>query len=128
MRVLKTPEWNADLFDLLEAYARQRVANVERTYKPELPKVFSIEDARERLARILGAIPEWVELRSLAVGADVDAPQSSIVASAFNAALEFAKNGRVDLRQVGAFEPIYIRRKDETEPAADPRKIQHGDV
>jgi len=113
VRVLKTPEWHADLFDLLQAYARQRVANVERTYKPELPKVFSVEEARIRLARILGAIPEWVELGTLAVGNDIDAPRSSIVASAFNAALEFAKNGKIDLRQGSAFEPIYIRRRDD---------------
>lgn len=117
VRVLKTPEWRADLFDLLQAYARQRVANVERTYRPELPKVFSVEEARIRLARILGAVPEWVELQSLAVGIGIDAPRSSIVASAFNAALEFAKNGKIELRQGSAFEPIYIRNREEVRVA-----------
>ena len=67
--------------------------------------------ARLRLERILGAIPEWTELGSLTTVRDVDAPATSIIASAFNAALEFAKDGRIDLRQMAHFEPIYIRQK-----------------
>ena len=112
VRVKRTPQWQASLFDLLQAYAKQRVAAVDRTYKPTPPKVFKIEEARVRLARILGAIPDWVDLRSLAPLNDVDAPASSVVASAFNAALEFAKHGKIDLRQTAHFEPIYVRRKD----------------
>ncbi len=111
VRVKRTPEWQASLYDLLQAYTRQRVATVERTYKPDPPKVFQIEQARQRLARILGAIPDWVELRALAPIDDVDAPAASVVASAFNAALEFAKHGKIDLRQTAHFEPIYIKRK-----------------
>ena len=42
----------------------------------------------------------------------IDAPPASVMASAFNAALEFAKNGALDIRQLGAFEPIYVRRRD----------------
>ena len=111
VRVKRTPDWQADLYDLLRAYATQRVAAVERTYKPEAPKVLKIEEARIRLARILGAIPDWVDLRSLAPLADTDAPEASVVASAFNAALEFAKDGKIDLRQLNHFEPIYIRNR-----------------
>jgi len=111
VRVKRTPQWQAEMFDLLQAYARQRVAAVERTYEPEQPKVFKIEEARMRLERILGSIPDWVELRSLAPVQDVDAPEASVIASAFNAALEFAKHGKIDLRQMGAFEPIYIRSR-----------------
>ncbi len=115
VRVRRKAEWRADLYDLLRAYATQRIAAVDRDYHIEPPRVYSIERARERLARILGAIPDWTELRSLARVDDVDAPASSMIASAFNAALEFAKNGRIELRQLGAFEPIYIRARQETE-------------
>ena len=115
VRVTRTPEWRADLYDLLRAYTTQRIATVDRDYHIEPPKVYSIEMARLRLARILGAIPEWTELRSLAPARDIDAPPASVVASAFNAALEFAKNGRIEMRQLGAFEPIYIRARQETD-------------
>ena len=113
VRVTKTPLWQADLYGLLHAYTRQRIAAVDREYHLDPPKVYTIEMARTRLERILGAIPDWSELRSLAPIDDVDAPESSVIASAFNAALEFAKDGRIELKQLGTFEPIYIRRREE---------------
>jgi segregation and condensation protein A len=113
VRVLKTPLWRADLFELLQAYARQRVAAVDRTYTIEPPKVFTIEDARARLERMLGSIPEWVELAAISPATGIDAPAASVVASSFNAALEFAKNGAIEIRQLGAFEPIYVRQRRE---------------
>ena len=112
VRVLKTPLWQADFIDLLRAYTRQRIGNVERSYRIDPPKVFSIEEARARIERMLGSIPEWTELRTLTPRASADAPAASVVASAFNAALEFAKNGRIEIRQLGAFEPIYVRRRE----------------
>ena len=118
----KTPLWQADMYDLLRAYAVQRVAAVDREYAPEQPKVYSVEEARVRLTRILGSIPEWTELAVLAVQVEADVPRTSLVASAFNAALEFAKDGRIDLRQTGSFEPIYIRqRTDESRSAHEER-------
>ncbi len=111
-RVVRTSLWKAELYELLQAYARQRVAAIDRTYTVTPPKVYSIEEARARLARILGAIPDWVDLASLSPLREIDAPANSVIASAFNAALEFAKHGRIELRQRGAFEPIYVKRRD----------------
>ena len=111
VRVLKSPLWQAELFELLQAYARQRVAAVDRTYKPEPPRVWSIEEARARIERLLGAIPDWTPLARLTPPREIDAPVTSVVASAFNAALEFAKNGAMEIRQVAQFEPIYVRRR-----------------
>lgn len=112
VRVLKSPLWQAELFELLQAYTRQRVAAVDRTYKPEPPRVWSIEEARARIARLLGSIPDWTPLVSLTPAREIDAPVASVVASAFNAALEFAKNGAMDIRQVAHFEPIYVRHRE----------------
>lgn len=111
VRVTRTPDWRADLYELLRAYATQRIAAVDRDYHYAPPRVFSIEQARQRFERMLGAIPEWTELTHLISGADIDAPQNSITASAFSAALEFARDGRIDLRQLGPFEPIYIKAR-----------------
>lgn len=112
VRVRRKSDWQASLFELLQAYTRQRISAVDRTYRIDPPKVFSIEEARLRLERILGAIPEWTELRALVPAQGIDAPPASVMASAFNAALEFAKNGALDIRQLGAFEPIYVRRRE----------------
>lgn len=114
VRVTHKPDWQADLLDLLKAYTVQRIAAVDREYHIEPPAIYSIEAARGRLERILGAIPEWTDLRTLTKTYDVEAPDVSVLASSFNAALEFAKAGRIDLRQVGAFEPIYIKARPES--------------
>ncbi|MBL4618625.1 MAG: segregation/condensation protein A [Marinicaulis sp.] len=111
VRVTRTPDWQGDIYELLRAYATQRVAAVDREYHLNPPKVYSIEMARHRLERILGVIPEWTDLVALSPMKEIDAPGASILASAFNAALEFAKDGRIDLRQLGAFEPVYVRSR-----------------
>lgn len=115
VRVTHKPDWQADLLDLLKAYATQRISAVDRNYHIEPPAVYSIEAARHRLERILGSIPEWTELRVLTKSYGVDAPEPSVLASSFNAVLEFAKAGQIDLRQLGSFEPIYIKARPEGE-------------
>ena len=111
LTVRRTPDWQATTFDLLQAYARQRVAAIDRTYVVAAPKVFTIEEARARIERMLGSIPDWTTLESVLPPRGVDAPAASVIASAFNAALEYAKNGKLDLRQLAHFEPIYVRRR-----------------
>jgi segregation and condensation protein A len=121
VRVTRKTEWTAEMFDLLEAYATQRVKAVDATIKYTPPKVYLIEEARERLSRILGAIPDWAELTALSPIDEVDAPRESVIASAFNAALEYAKAGKVEIRQTGAFAPLYLRSPAAmVEAAADP--------
>ncbi len=117
VRVTQKPDWQADLLDLLKAYTTQRIVAIDREYHIEPPPVYSVEAARLRLERILGSIPEWTELRALTKSYGVEAPPTSVLASSFNAALEFAKAGRIDLRQLGAFEPIYIKARTETPEA-----------
>lgn len=115
VRIRRKPEWQADLYELLKAYARQRLARAAvEAYAIEPPKVWSMEEARARIERLLGAIPDWVDFRSLAPDA-IDAPRASIVASAFNAALEFAKLGRLDMRQLESFGPVYVRSRAASE-------------
>ena len=127
VRVLKTPLWQAELYELLQAYARQRVAAVDRTYTIEPPKVFSIEEARARFQRMLGSIPEWIELTKISPAKGVDAPPASVVASSFNAALEFAKDGAIEIRQLSHFEPIYVRqRRDAAEAGKESRDVSNG--
>ena len=38
-----------------------------------------------------------------------DVPQSSVKASSLLAGLELAKEGDIELRQIAAFDPIYLR-------------------
>ncbi len=118
-QVVARREWRADLYELLKAYTRQRIDNTRRTYAPPPPPVFSIEEARERLRRVLGDIPDWTDLQTLASFRVSDSPRASVMASAFSAALEFAKDGRIELRQLGHYEPIFLRRRADASAHAD---------
>ncbi len=125
INVLRKKEWKSDLFELLQAYTRQRIDNAQRTYQPTPPPVFSIEEARVRLRRILGDIPDWVDLRALSTWRAVEAPTTSVIASAFNAALEFAKDGKIEIRQLGHYEPVFVRGREEPAPLVEDSEVAH---
>jgi segregation and condensation protein A len=112
----------AELHDLLKAYAQRRVAVARQRYRLPAPKVYALADARHRLLRQLPRDHAWRDLTSFLPTDDLFAdppPRRSVLASAFAAGLELAKEGRAELRQEGLFAPIYLRGRtaDGTESA-----------
>ncbi len=111
MPVDRTVIYDVTLFELLRAYSRQQrrqqfsVLTIEDTVH-----LYSVEDARERLAAVIGSVPEWRVLVSfLPPGVREGLTMRSAVASTFVASLELAKAGDVDLRQDRPFGPIYLK-------------------
>ncbi len=104
--------FEATLYDLLSAYAnlRQRQAVTQVTI--EKRQVWSLSDARDILMRMIGEIGEdWHALDRFLLRYLVSpADRATAIASAFAASLELAREGQVELRQDGAFEPIFMRR------------------
>ncbi len=104
--------FEATLYDLLSAYAnlRQRQAVTQVTI--EKRQVWSLSDARDILMRMIGEIGEdWHALdRFLLRYLVAPADRATAIASAFAASRELAREGQVELRQDGAFEPIFMRR------------------
>ncbi len=101
------------LFELLRAYADHKV----RTDKPPLriaaTELFAVEQALERLTGLVGHVPSWRSLLTfLPPGVRGSLMMRSAVASTFVASLELAREGKVELRQDGMFEPIYLRSGD----------------
>ena len=72
--------------------------------------VLAIEEARERLERMLGKISDWSALTTLLPfewsGGN---RRRSAVASTLLAALEMARDGKVQLQQASPFAEIYLR-------------------
>ena len=75
-------------------------------------RLFSVQEAAERLRRLIGAIPEWTVLESF-LPDDLKTPldRRSATASHFVASLELAKEGVLRLRQDSRFSPIFLRTK-----------------
>jgi segregation and condensation protein A len=119
LRSRTSPIFEAEIFDLLKAYGTTRSRAAIRNHKLPKPRVMSLDDARNRLRRALNAvgvdISEWVSLDDmLPDGAEIGVdgvPQSSVRASSLLAGLELAKEGQIELRQIKAFAPIFLRGK-----------------
>lgn len=125
LRSRTSPIFEAEIFDLLKAYGMTRSRAAIRNHKLPKPRVMSLDDARNRLRRALKSvgvdISDWVSLDDmLPDGADIGAdgvPQASVRASSFLAGLELAKEGQIELRQMKAFAPIFLRGKAAEKPS-----------
>jgi len=106
--------FDVELFDLLKAYADHVVRTSVRTLHIEAPDLYSVEDALRRLERMLGTMPDWSVLSSYLPSFQGDSlKMKSAVASTFIAALELAKQGRLQLRQDGGpYSPIYVKAQE----------------
>ncbi|MGL3605729.1 segregation and condensation protein A [Rhizobium sp. G187] len=102
--------YEASLYDLLTAYAslRQRQAVMQVTI--ERRRVWSLADARGILTRMIGEIGDWTTLEHYLLRyLPSEEERVTAIASAFAASLELVREGRLEIRQDGAFEPIYMR-------------------
>jgi segregation and condensation protein A len=116
LRSRTTPLFEAELFDLLKAYGRSRSRSAFKQRTLHKPSILSLEDARLRLKRAMQSagldLSNWTSMDALVAKANPasDTPPSSIRASSLLAGLELAKEGDIELRQMAAFDPIYLRR------------------
>jgi segregation and condensation protein A len=106
-------EYSDNLIDLLKAYADRRQRKVVRqTYTVKRQPTWSIKEAREALERLVGTMDEWGAFDTW-LERYLASPETrrSVRASSFTASLELARDGRIEMRQEQAFEPIYMRRR-----------------
>ncbi len=114
-----TTTFEASFFALIQSYAQIQLRSADQTYRPVPERLHSVEEAIERMTAMLGAIPGWAMLSQLMQGPDQDQAtpleRRSVIAATFGATLELAKRGLIDLRQDGAFAPIYLRPREAEE-------------
>ncbi len=119
VNVVKLRTHTDTLYDLLTAYATERVRKLGgKAYKPPPVPVLLIEEARERIERMLGRISDWSALSRLLPfewsGGD---RRRSALASTLLACLELARDGKVEIRQLRPFEQIYIKDRHHAQEA-----------
>jgi segregation and condensation protein A len=105
----------ATLVELMRAYARIKTREDFRPLHLQRGPVYTLEQALERMRGLLGTAVDWVSLAAWLPEDWRDAPdrRRSATAASFAAALELAKSGQLQLRQDGAFEPIWLRQRTE---------------
>ena len=109
-----TTEFSATLYDLLTMYAGIRERQGASTLQISPARLYSMDDALERLGKLLGHAPDWTTLsRFLPEGIGDDLMMRSAIASTFAASLELARQGKLQLNQSQTFAPIYVRARQE---------------
>jgi segregation and condensation protein A len=103
--------WQVEFYELLRAYgdvARRRSKTAVLAIAPSA--YYSMDDALQRFLGFLGRVPEWRALvRFLPDDQRGDTMRRSALAATFAAALELARDGRLELRQDRAFGPIWVK-------------------
>ena len=117
IETVATPQWQASIYDLLSAYARQRQKQALSRVTLRQRTVWSLAEAREALERLSGMAQEWTVLDDYLLEYCVSPEIARTVrASSFSASLELVREGRLDLRQDRAFAPIWLRRRQNEAP------------
>jgi segregation and condensation protein A len=110
--IARRPAYQASLYDLLLAYASRRQTQAMARVRVKERLVWSLEDARQALNRLVGVAVDWTEFDAWLIAYCVDPKMRRTArASSFSAALEFAREGMIELRQDRAFAPIWVRAK-----------------
>lgn len=126
-------QWEVSLYDLLKAYGDITRRKEYETYEMPTFNIMTMEDAANNLAKMLGNLPRsgphsvWTTLQSfIPEGITDPLLVRSTVASTFTAGLEMAKQGKLEIRQDGAFKPIYLRTADREPGYIDKEEGENG--
>jgi segregation and condensation protein A len=111
----KNITYQANLLDLMQAYARIKTKDEFKPFVFERDSILTMEQALDRMRSLIGHAIIWSDLSSfLPEGWDIDPKRlRSATASTFAAALELAKHGLIELEQNDSFSSIKLRKKVE---------------
>jgi len=109
----RTVRYDANLLDLMQAYARIKTKEDFAPLHYQREAVFTMEQALERMKGLIGDAIAWGALSQFLPEAWLKDPKMrrSATASTFAAALELVKEGRMEMRQYETFAPIQLRQR-----------------
>ena len=111
---IKTVTYTATLLDLMQGYARIRTKDEFRPFVMDRKKVFTMEQALDRMRGLIGFAGQWTDILSyLPEGWETDpVRRRSATAATFAASLELVKEGHLEIRQSESFAPIQLRKRE----------------
>ena len=109
LRLVRKSDWQVSPFDLFAAYGVVKARTQPAMHVIHDRRVMTLDDALERVARLVGAHLDWTVLESFLPSSDDAAFLKSALASSFVAALELARQGRLEIAQEHAFASLKVR-------------------
>jgi segregation and condensation protein A len=109
LRLVRKLQWQASAFDLFAAYGRVKARTQPAMHIVAQRAVMTLEDAIHRVSALIGQALDWTTLEAFLPITSDPAYRRSALASSFVAALELARQGRIDLDQESAFGDLMVR-------------------
>jgi segregation and condensation protein A len=109
LKLVRKSDWQVNAFDLFAAYGRVKARTQPAMHVVAHRSVMTLEDAIQRVSALIGQALDWTTLEAfLPVTADPHYRRSAL-ASSFVAALELARQGRLELEQHEPFAELMVR-------------------
>ena len=109
LRLVRQSAWQATPYDLFAAYGALKARTQPAMHIVAHRAVMALDEAILRVERMLGMAIEWTRIEAF-VPASLDVAYArSALASSFVAALELARQGRLELSQEAPFAPLEVR-------------------
>ena len=109
LKTVRKSRWQAEIYDLISAYGQISARTRPVMHIVAVRPVMTLEDAIQRVSELVGQRIAWSTIESFLPEDASGSYRKSALASSFVAALELAKQGRVEIRQKSAFAPLYVR-------------------
>ena len=109
LRLVRKAAWQARDFDLFAAYGAVQARTAPAMHIVHARAVMTLEEAIERVGRMIGAALDWTALESFLPPTRDPRYRRSALASSFAAMLELARRGRLEFEQQEAFAPIILK-------------------
>lgn len=109
LRTVRKAVWQAEIYDLIAAYGRVSARTRPVLHIVSRRPVMTLEAAIERVSRLVGERIDWTTIEAFLPAEASGEFRKSALASSFVAALELARQGKVELRQKSPFAPLYLK-------------------
>lgn len=109
LRVVRQARYEAEIYDLIAAYGRISARTRPVMHVVAHRDVMTLEEAIARVSSLIGARIDWSTLQSFLPERAAGLYRKSALASSFVAALELARQGKLEIRQKSPFAPLYLK-------------------
>ncbi len=109
LKTVANKRWECSYFDLINAYSQVKMRVQPAVHMVKKRDVMTLEEALARVSAMIGTVIDWTDLQNFLPSHASEELRRSALASSFLAALELAKQGRIELAQDEAFAPLMVR-------------------
>lgn len=110
LKLVRKADWQVTPFELFAAYGRVKARTSPAMHVVAHRAVMTLEDAIQRVSALIGQALDWTTLEAFLPATGDPQYRKSALASSFVAALELARQGRLQLEQEAPFAELLVRK------------------